>query len=147
LEARESELEAKLRGKTLQVYWYMLRGGGRSFGVREVQRALGFRSPSVALHHLEKLRELGLVEKKATGDYQVAREVKVGFLKLFLKVGGFRFPRFLLYAAFSTSLLAAYLTFYPQDLSLHNLMALAFGFFATVILWYEALKALREAPF
>jgi len=141
------DLEAKLRGRTLQVYWFMLKGGGRGFGVREIQRAMGFRSPSTALHHLEKLRELGLVVKTSTGDYQVAKEVKVGFLKLFMRVGRFRFPRCLLYAVFTTSLLAAYLAFYPQDLSLHNLMALAFGLTASAILWFEVFKTLREAPF
>ena len=143
----EAELEAKLRGKTLQVYWHLLKaGGGRSFGVREVQRAVGFKSPSVALHHLEKLRELGLLSKTSTGEYVVAREVKVGFLKLFMKVGRFRFPRCLLYAVFTTSLLASYVTLYPQTLSLHNLMALVFGLSASAILWYETFKALRESP-
>lgn len=142
------ELEAKLRGKTLQVYWYLLKAGSdRSFGVREVQRGLGFKSPSVALHHLEKLRELGLLSKTSTGEYMVAREVKVGFLKFFMRVGRFRFPRCLLYAVFTTTLLVAYLFLYPQTLSIHNLMALIFGLSTSAILWYETFKAFREAPF
>ncbi|RLI33280.1 hypothetical protein DRO53_05565 [Candidatus Bathyarchaeota archaeon] len=146
-EVGEAELESRLRGRTLQVYWYLLKAGSsRSFGVREVQRALGFKSPSVALHHLEKLRELGLLSKTPTGEYLVAREVKVGFLRFFMRVGRFRFPRCLLYAVFVTSLLAAYVAFYPQTLSLHNLMALVFALSASAILWFEALKALREAP-
>jgi len=53
-----------LKGKTLKVYWYMLQQPSRSVGVREIQRALRFSSPSVALHHLEKLEDLGLVQKR-----------------------------------------------------------------------------------
>lgn len=61
----EAFLEAELRGKTLRVYWYLLKHGGEHpIGVREVQRSLGFSSPSVALHHLEKLRDLKLLDKK-----------------------------------------------------------------------------------
>jgi len=147
VETGEAELEAKLRGRTLQVYWFLLKaGGGRSFGVREVQREVGFKSPSVALHHLEKLRELGLLSKTPTGEYMVTREVKVGFLKFFVRIGRFRFPRCLLYAVFTTSLLAAYVVLYPQTLTPHNLMALVFGLSASAILWYETLKALSEAP-
>ena len=147
--SEEAELEARLKGRTLQVYWYALKAGdsGHGIGVREVQRALGFKSPSVALYHLEKLRELGLLTKTKTGEYHVAKEVKVGLLKFFVKLGRFRFPRFLLYAVFSTSLLIAYVILYPQTLTPHNLMALLFGITSSLILWYETIKALRETPF
>ena len=42
-------------------------------GAREVQRDLGLSSPSVAWHHLEKLRELGLLRKNARGEYTLAK--------------------------------------------------------------------------
>ncbi|MBO3753267.1 MAG: hypothetical protein FGF53_00060, partial [Candidatus Brockarchaeota archaeon] len=103
----EEELEYKLRGKTLQVYLYLIRSGREdSYGVREVQRALGFKSPSIASYHLEKLRELGLLVKDEKGDYRVAKEVNIGLLKLYIKIGELRLPRFLLYACFITSMVA-----------------------------------------
>ena len=40
------------------MYLYLLRHG-RAMGVREIQKALDFSSPSVAFHHLDKLVELG----------------------------------------------------------------------------------------
>ncbi|WP_309492333.1 hypothetical protein [Candidatus Hecatella orcuttiae] len=142
----EAFLEAVLRGKTLRVYWYLLkRGGDHPIGVREVQRALGFSSPSVALHHLEKLRDLKLLDKTG-GEYLVAREVKVGFLRLFLKLGRLVLPRYLFYAVFLTTMLAAYVALYPQSLSAHNLVALIFGAAASLILWYETYRVLKEAP-
>jgi len=85
-------VEAKLRGRTLLVYWFLLRSPRLSVGVREVQRALGFSSPSVAAHHLEKLVSLGLVEKRVTGEYVLRREVKVVVLRLFTRVGRFMVP-------------------------------------------------------
>ena len=46
--ADEDEILNKLTGNTLLVYWYLLKKGRNSSGVREVQRALGFSSPSSA---------------------------------------------------------------------------------------------------
>ena len=141
----EEELEYKLRGKTLQVYLYLIRSGGdESYGVREVQRALGFKSPSIASYHLEKLRELGLLAKDDKGDYRVAKEVNVGLLKLYIKIGELRLPRFLLYACFITSMVATYLLVYPQTLSPHNLFALLVSFSSLIILWGETFLILRE---
>ncbi len=141
----EEELEYKLRGKTLQVYLYLIRSGGDdSYGVREVQRALGFKSPSIASYHLEKLRELGLLVKDEKGDYRVAKEVNIGLFKLYIKIGELRMPRFLLYACFITSMVATYLLAYPQTFSPHNLFALLVSFSSLTILWGETLLIMRE---
>ena len=63
-----SIIESQLKGKTLQIYWYLLKSPEHSAGVREIQRSLHFSSPSIAVHHLGKLQNLGLVIKKGTGD-------------------------------------------------------------------------------
>ena len=61
--SRESDrdrIEYELRGKTLKVYLFILKQR-KPVGVREVQRELGFSSPSVAYHHIEKLTRQKLV--------------------------------------------------------------------------------------
>ncbi|MEM3114842.1 MAG: hypothetical protein QXY72_06865, partial [Nitrososphaerota archaeon] len=88
-----------LRGKTLQVYLLLLRRG-KPLGIREVQRELGFSSPSIAYHHLEKLKEMKIVVKDELGRYSVSEKVDVGILKMFIVVGGRFLPRFLFYAVF-----------------------------------------------
>src|SRR3972149_11007123 len=89
----EVELEYELRGKAWRVYWFLLKNG-RPVSVREVQRALHYSSPSVAQHHLEQLRNLGLVEKQNVGgDYALVGEVKIGVLRHFVKLGRLLFPR------------------------------------------------------
>lgn len=105
----ETKLEYALRGKAWQVYWLLLKSD-RPISVREVQRALHFSSPSVAQHHLEQLRGLGLVQKQDVGGhYLLVSEVKIGVLRHFVKLGKLLFPRYFFYAVFSTTFYIAYL--------------------------------------
>lgn len=143
-----SHIESELKGKTLLVYWYFLRQGDGGIVVRAVQRALNFSSPSVASHHLEKLRRLGLLDKNSIGEYRLVGEVKVGLLRFFVRLGRVMLPRYLFYAVMFSCMLLAYLIVYPQSLSnVHNLVALIFGAAACAIFWYETIKVHREAPF
>ncbi len=77
----------KLGGTALRVYMYLLSRGKESVGVRELQRALGFKSPSTAKHHLDRLVELGLAKRVSGGEY-VAVERKSGPLTLFIRLTG-----------------------------------------------------------
>ena len=53
------KVERELKGKTLQVYVYMLKKK-EPVGIREIQRDLNFSSPSVANYHIEKLVSLSV---------------------------------------------------------------------------------------
>lgn len=139
-------IESKLKGKTLLVYWFMLRSLGSKAGVREIQRALGFSSPSVAAHHLDKLLSLGLVGKNLRGEYFLAREVKVGVLKFFTRLGRFMIPRYLFYSVWFLTMLLVYLVLYGHSGGIHNIVAVMFGVLACSILWYETLRLWREKP-
>ena len=98
-------LGIRFAGEGVEVYWYLLKSGNPQ-SVREVQRALHFSSPSVANHHLEQLRELGLVEKQEVGGhYFLVNEVKIGVLRHYVKLGKLLFPRYFFYAVFSTTFL------------------------------------------
>jgi len=44
------------------------------------------------LIHLDKLRELGLVEKTSQGEYRIVEEVKVGVLRSFVRLYSFMVP-------------------------------------------------------
>jgi predicted DNA-binding transcriptional regulator len=142
----EGFVESELKGKTLNVYWHLLRHGSKPMGVRDLQRTLGFSSPSVAFHHLEKLRRLGLLEKNLTGEYVLTQRVRVGVLKQFIGVGRLMLPRYLFYAVFFTAMLTGYLAAYPQTLTLHNIAALIFGAASCLVLWYETVRVYRQMP-
>jgi DNA-binding transcriptional ArsR family regulator len=149
-QASESDLaqiESELKGKTLLVYWYFLKSPTSPVGVREIQRSLGFSSPSVASHHLEKLLSLGLVDKTKIGEYFLVQQVKVGMLRFFTKMGRFLVPRYLFYSIWLTTMLIFYIIFYGHTGDVHNLAALIFGISSSLILWYETLRLWKEKPF
>jgi len=143
----ESEFEYALKGKAWKVYWLLLKSG-RPMSVREVQRALRFSSPSVAQHHLEQLRQLGLVQRQDVGGaYSLVAEVKIGVLRHFVKLGRLMFPRYFFYAVFSTASYIVYLTMLMQSFTRENLFITLFGAIVSAVFWYEALRVWRLKPF
>jgi hypothetical protein len=135
--------EGEIHGTTLRVYWFLFRKG-RPAGVRETQRALLLSSASVALYHLEKLRELGAVEKDAMGQYSLKERVQVGSLKMFLRIGRVILPRYLFYAVLLTTALAVYVGLGIAYGGSFQLSAVLFGLAGAVISWYECLRMWRE---
>ncbi|MDG6988028.1 MAG: hypothetical protein JRN21_01745 [Nitrososphaerota archaeon] len=136
-------VDYELRGKTLTVYLYILKHG-KAIGVREVQKALGFSSPSVAFHHLDKLVDLGVVEKDEYDRYVLAKKVDAGILHSFVSIGGVTLPRLGFYAAFFTTIAAAYLLFDRGSLDLYALIGTIGG---AGVFWYEAWRVWRRKPF
>lgn len=141
-EAR-AKIEYELRGKTLKVYLYLLRNG-KATGVREVQNALGFSSPSVAFHHLDKLVNLGIVEKDNFERYVLVKKVDAGILQAFVSVGGLALPRLGFYAAFFTTIALAYLL---TNLGYLDIYALVGTIGGSAVFWYEAWRVWRRKPF
>jgi DNA-binding transcriptional ArsR family regulator len=146
-EGNETEFEYALRGKAWKVYWFLLKTGN-PVGVREVQRALRFSSPSIAFHHLEQLKELGLVQKEEVGGhYSLVGEVKIGVLRHYVKLGKLLFPRFFFYALFSTVFYVSYLLLLVQSFTRDNLFIISFGAIVCGIFWYEAYRVWMMRPF
>jgi len=140
-------LESALKGKTLLVYWFLLQQPEHTVGIRQVQRALGFSSPSIAVHHLGKLEDLGLVRKKMTGEYVLEQEVKVGILRFFTRMGRFLVPRYLFYSVLFSTMLTAYLTLCTFGQIAPSFYAVMFGLIASFIFWVETVRLWRAKPF
>lgn len=143
-EVDSEKIASELRGNTLRVYWYVLNASGHVVGVREVQRALGFSSPTLALYHLDKLKDLGLVAKES-GEYRLVKEVKVDILKQFMKVGRVFVPRFTLYAVLFT-LLTIYYALNVVRVEFFTFFGLLFGGLGAAIFWFETVKTWRQRP-
>ena len=141
----EAIIESELKGKTLLVYMYIIKVNQPSVGVREIQRALGFSSPSVSAYHLNKLKDLGLVES-IRGDYSLIREIKVGVLKQFVTLGGIMLPRYLFYAVLLTTMLITYVLQFPMEPTRQNITTIIMGAVPAVILWYETIRIWRDRP-
>ena len=143
-ESDSQKIDRHLKGNTLKVYWYLLRTPRGSAGIREIQRALHFSSPTLAQYHLEKLRELGLAKKEST-EYVAIGEANVGVLKPFLRFGTLFVPRFVLYAVVFTVLFFFFLT-QLGEVSFYSIYGLVVTLIAAGILWYESARAMRERP-
>jgi len=145
---KERIIESELKGMTLRIYWHILGlDKNESIGVRSIQRAMGLSSPSVASHHLEKLKGLGLLEKDGTGEYNLVNQVKVGILQNFVGVMGFQLPRFLFYSTMFTVMLVLYPIVFAPNFSAHNIMAFVLGIAAVVVSWNETFRVWRMRPF
>lgn len=102
------DLEERVAGEynTFRVYLYMLRV--KRARTRDVQRSLRFSSPRLAAHHLEKLNELGLVEKE-NFHYRVVPK-SFGVLRLFFVLNRWILPKsFFLVVIFLTMSVTVYM--------------------------------------
>lgn len=135
--------ESELRGRTLRAYLFMLKNA-KPVGVRELQRALGLSSPSVAYHHLDKLIRMGLIEKDQYGEYALIKSASVDVLQAFTQIGRLFVPRFTFYAVFFTTLLIGYVLIFSRNL---DLFAIAFALFACFFAWYETIRTWKRRPF
>jgi len=140
----EEKIISELNGNTLRVYWALLNSKDGVIGVRELQRKLRFSSPALASYHLNKLSEMKLVEKER-GDYRLIREVRVGVLKQFIKLGTFLLPRYVLYSTMFTTLLLFLIT-QIKELNFYSSFALILGLLSSVISWYESIRIWRQKP-
>jgi len=142
----EEKIEAELKGTTLLVYWHLLKAGKKSVGVRTLQRELGLSSPSVALYHLEKLRNMRVVKKDRSGEYVLKEQVKVGILQQFVNIGRFSLPRFLFYAVFFITATLLYLLQYGVTF-IQSVFVIVFGVTASTAFIYESVRVWRRRPF
>ena len=135
--------ESEIRGTTLRVYWYIFRNT-KPVGVRETQRALSMSSPSTALYHLEKLRELGVTDKDEMGQYFLKEQVPIGTLRMFLKIGPLILPRYLFYAIFLTTALVVYTAAEIIQTGTAEVTAVVFGAVGAGVCWYESARLWKE---
>ena len=145
MSSEEEIIESELKGKTLLVYMHMLKRHNDPVGVREVQRQLGFSSPSVSSYHLNKLQDLGLI-KNEYGDYKLVRDIKVGVLRQFITLGGVMLPRYLFYAVLMTTMLITYFVQRPFNISQESISTIVMGLVPSIILWYETVIIWRGRP-
>lgn len=131
------DTEDVLRGLTLKVYKFVLKKG-KPTGIREVQRSLKLSSPTLALYHLKKLEEAGLVKKETEG-YEVNRV----FLKNLVRFKRMLIPRYFFYCVlFTTALIVQLVIFRPIILSSEYVFAVGVTCLAALSYLYETIGTL-----
>jgi repressor of nif and glnA expression len=92
----------ELEGNTLTVYAYIVRAD-KPVGTRDVTRGANLSSTSVAHRHLQKLENLGLIEKNSYGDYILKEKASING---YVWVGKNLVPRLMFYSFFFMSAFA-----------------------------------------
>src|SRR5208337_996596 len=130
-----SEQKDVLRGLTLKVYKFVLRSD-RPVGIREVQRALNLSSPTLALYHMNKLEEAGLIKKESNG-YTADRVI----LENLIRFRRILIPRNFFYMIFLiTSLIMLAVFLRPPLITREYVFSLAVIGIAAATSVYETIK-------
>jgi len=98
--------DEELEGTTLKVYVYVVKEG-KPVGPRDVMRGVNLSSPSMAYRHLQKLENLGLLEKNTYGQYIVKEKTGI---KGHLWIGRNLVPRLIFYSFFFIGILSVEIT-------------------------------------
>jgi len=134
-----SEQRDVLRGLTLKVYRFVLKND-RPVGIREVQRALNLSSPTLALYHMNKLEEAGLIKKEANG-YVADRII----LQNLIRLRRILIPRNFFYMIFLiSSLVMLVVLLRPPTLSREYIFSLAVISVAAATSVYETLHVFSK---
>jgi len=92
------EHKEPISGKALEVYEYLADHPG-FHGVRDIQRALDYSSPSVVYYHLSKLIDLQYIIQDDNSKYSATKEaVDLGNIGSHIRFMSYWIPRSLLYA-------------------------------------------------
>lgn len=125
-----------LRGLTLKVYKYVVKSG-KPVGIREIQRALGLSSPTLALYHVNKLEEAGLIKKYLNG-YVADKIVLENLVRLRRSL----VPRHFFYSVFFLTALVIMIIFLrPFTLTREYVFGLGVAIVAAGTSIYETMKA------
>jgi len=130
-----------LEGTTRRVFRYVYRQHG-PVGIHDIQRGLGFSSPSLAHYHVSKLLKAGLLKEEGEG-YTVNKTVFENMIRL-------RKTTFPLQAAYATFFLAALMVLVtvmrPESLFSSYIFGVVVAATGFVISAFEAYKTTR-APY
>lgn len=127
-----------LKGNALGIYRFMLKYN-KPIGVRELSRAMGLSSPSVAQHHLIRLESMGLI-KRESGNFVINKVV----LQNCVKISRLLIPRYFFYLLLSISGLLVELYFYPVVLFQAYVIALIIQTVVIIIFAYETIRIWRK---
>jgi hypothetical protein len=95
--------DQELEGNTLNVYAYIVHAA-KPLGTREVTRGAHLSSTSIAHRHLQKLEDMGLIEKNQYGDYILKEKTSI---EGHVWIGRNLVPRLMIYSFFFLGAFAA----------------------------------------
>jgi hypothetical protein len=130
----------ELEGNTLNVYAYIVHIS-KPVGTRDVTRGAQLSSTSVAHRHLQKLEDMGLIEKNSYGDYILKEKASING---HVWVGKNLVPRLMFYSFFFMGAFAAEVSIILLSLVIKDLVIQVSFIFLTGITWVAMILFLIE---
>jgi hypothetical protein len=147
MEKRELGLSMKnMSYSAFRVYTLLLLHDSDNIGIRQIQRAVGFSSPSSAIFQLEKLMDMNLVERSSDGNYHVKSHEKIGPLRNYIIIRGRLIPWMLLNASIVTIVTFTFLIYFLQYGTREVVVAVLPSILASFILMYEGFRMWKARP-
>ena len=134
--------KARLSDNALRIYVYMITNKRRSVGPREIQKAMGFSSPSSATFHLRKLVELGLIQEDR-GEYYIDTVRRIGILSNFFIIRRILIPKDLIYFIIVFAFTTVDSLYFLNPLDFIKALAMFPLVFATVIFFFNAIQEIN----
>ncbi len=141
-DGKSKKKEIEVRGNTLRVYLHLLKNGPSE--LRDVQRALGLSTPSLAAYHLGRLTDAGYAWQDEHGSYVALADRAGELVAGYKKVGFVVVPQTLFFAVLF-SILTGFFSFElltSPGSSPYFLVATSIA--ATATLWFEAIRLWRK---
>jgi hypothetical protein len=137
----------RLSDTAMLIYVYVKSHSKDDIQLRDIQRAMGFSSPSSALFHLQKLETAGLLLKDSVGFYRVKTSIRVNLVRNFVIMRGVFVPRHMLYAIVMTIALILFSVALIEFLSSPiTVVALLLNAASAGLFWYEAWQDWKLKP-
>jgi hypothetical protein len=147
MEKRDLGLSMKnMSHSAFRVYTFLLLNDGDDIGVRRIQRALGFSSPSSAIFQLEKLMDMKIVERSSDGYYRLKNHEKIGPLRNYLIIRKRLIPWMLLNAFTVTIATLIFLIYFLQYGTREVVVAILPSILASLVLMYEGIRVWKTRP-
>lgn len=148
------DIISSLKGTSLRVFVYAVKEGD-DIGVRESQRRLGLKTASHAQYHLQRLEQLGLLEKNKNNKYYLPekyanlRSIKLGILTEVYVIRGWLVPSLGIFGGFlgmsAIITILFYFLLFPLSSLIYGSIALVIGAIYASIRAYQIVKSFKQS--
>ncbi len=132
---------SEIKGNTLRVYLYLLQAGASE--LRDVQKSLGFSTPSLASYHLGKLLEAGYATQNERGQYVVVGDSTREILEGYIRIGTVVFPQLFFFSVLFTAVIG-FLAFMSLSVSSYVPLLAAASLALVGAFWYETIRVWKR---
>ncbi|MDH5404255.1 MAG: transcriptional regulator [Candidatus Heimdallarchaeota archaeon] len=142
---------SSLKGIRLKIFCYLLQQD-EAVGVRETQRLFRLKTPSHADYHLQKLLEMGIVEKNSQNRYLLldkyrVKSIRINVLSEYIMMLGRFWPKSIYFITYliTSFIFAIVLSFYQYHniLRIYLIISLLFNL---IYASYEVRRQLKALP-